>query len=54
MAKPLKTDDPELVSIQEKTALPTPPEITEKALPSAEHLLLIRGKTKRLLEEGRG
>lgn len=53
MADQTQTDALELTSPQEEAALPVPPEVSEKALPSAEHLLLMRGRTKRLLEEGR-
>ena len=53
MANQTQTDALELISPQKTDALPTPPEAEEKALPSAEHLKLMRGKTKRLLEEGR-
>ncbi|MBU1017950.1 hypothetical protein KKA33_02875 [Patescibacteria group bacterium] len=53
MANPLITDELELTSPQKAAALPVPPEAAEKALPSAEHLKLMRGRTKRLLEEGR-
>ncbi len=53
MAQPIQTDAEELTSPQKTGVLPLPHEAEEKALPSAEHLLLMRGRTKRLLEEGR-
>ena len=52
MADQIQTDAKELTSPQEEAALPVPPEVKE--LPDAKRLkLLMRGRTKLLLEEGR-
>ena len=53
MANQTQIDALELTSPQKTAALPLPHEVEEKALPSAEHLKLMRGRTKRLLKEGR-